>query len=288
VRDVTLENITEIVCKSVDKTEDERLKEIIQAFIRKSHELVKELELTHEEWERAVNFLLATGKVSSDQRNEFILMSDVLGISSLVDIIASANAPEASERSVLGPFYLPNAPELPFGGDLIKDNDGPRMVVQGKVTSTDGTPLKNALVDVWQNAANGLYSNVDPDQDNNNLRCRTFTNEQGEYCYSSIIPFAYEVPDDGTGGTYMEVTGRDCWRPAHIHARVSAAGHEEVVTEIFNELDQYIDDDATFGVRSSLVLPFNREPTDKEKKRFAHIKTPFHMVDFDFKLKALG
>ena len=161
------------------------------------------------------------------------------------------------------------------------------MVVQGRVLSTDGTPLPGALVDVWQNAANGLYSNVDPDQSDNNLRCRTYTSENGEYCYSSIIPFAYEVPDDGTGGTYMQVTGRHCWRPAHIHARVSAKGYEELVTEVFNSLDQYIDEDATFGVRRSLVLPFNREPSDDEKRRFSHIKEPFHMVDFDFILKPL-
>lgn len=261
MRDLTLENITDVVCKSLENTEDARLKQILEAFIRKSHELVKELDLSHDEWEGAVKFLLDTGKVSSDQRNEFILLSDILGITSLVDIMASTKAPDASERSVLGPFYLPNAPILEFGGDLIKDNDGPKMVVQGRVLSTDGAPLADALVDVWQNAINGLYSNVDPDQSDTNLRCRTYTSENGEYCYSSIIPAAYEVPDDGTGGTYMKATGRHCWRPAHIHARVSAKGHEELVTEVFNSLDQYIDEDATFGVRSSLILPFNREPT---------------------------
>lgn len=285
MRDLSIDNITDVVCNSVANTDDPRLKEILQAFIRKAHELVQELELTHEEWEKAVQFLLDTGKISSDQRNEFILLSDILGITSLVDILASEKAPGASERSVLGPFYIPNAPVLEFGGDLIKNNEGPRMVVQGRVISTDGKPLAGALVDVWQNAANGLYSNMDPNQHDNNLRCRTYTSANGEYCYSSVIPVAYQVPDDGTGGVYMKATGRHCWRPAHIHARVCAEGHEELVTEIFNSLDKYIDEDATFGVRTSLALPFNREPTEDEKRRFSHIEKPFHMVDFDFVLK---
>lgn len=288
MRDITYDTITDAVVDSIDGTVDARLKEVLSAVIRKSHELVKELDLSHEEWEAAMNFLLRTGNISSEKRNEFVLLSDLFGVSSLVDMIASKAEPDASERSVLGPFYIENSPFLEVGGDLIKDNEGDRVVFQGQVRSTTGEPIKGAVVDVWQNAWNGEYSNVDPTQADENLRCRMLTDENGFYCYSSIRPIAYEVPDDGPGGEFMVATGRHCWRPAHLHARVGADGYGELVTEVFNTLDKYIDEDATFGVRDSLAIPFDREPTEEELARHPDVKRPFKMVDFDFVLRAVG
>lgn len=287
MQNITYETITDAVVKSIDNTQDPRLKEVLSAFIRKTHELVKEIDLTHEEWEAAMNFLLRTGEISDDKRNEFVLLSDLFGVSSLVDMIATNATPGASERSVLGPFYRENSPFLEIGGDLIKDNDGDRVVFQGYVRSTDGSPIEGALVDTWQNAANGQYENVDPSQPDYNLRCRMYTDENGYYCFSSIRPIAYEVPDDGPGGEFMAATGRHCWRPAHLHTRVSAEGFGELVTEVFNTLDKYIDQDATFGVRASLAIPFNREPTETEQARHANIEQPFKMVDFDYVLKPI-
>ncbi len=288
MRNIAYDNITDAVVKSIDGTANPRLKEVLSAVIRKSHELVKEIDLTHEEWEAAMNFLLRTGQISDERRNEFVLLSDLFGISSLVDIIASNAAPDASERSVLGPFYRENAPFLEVGGDLIKDNDGDRVVFQGYVRSTSGEPIAGALLDVWQNAANGEYENVDPTQPDYNLRCRMLTDEKGFYCYSSIRPYPYEVPDDGPGGEFMAATGRHCWRPAHLHARVSAQGYGELVTEVFNTSDSYIDEDATFGVRASLTVPFDREATEEELARHPGVERPFKMVDFDFVLKPVG
>jgi len=288
MKDLTLANITDVVVNSVDATADPRLKEVLGVFIRKMHEATVETSLSHDEWEAMMNFLLRAGEISDAQRNEFILLSDLTGLSTLVDMLGSANAPSASERSVLGPFYVPNAPMLAVGGDLIKDNDGDRVVALGQVRATTGEAIPGALLEFWQNAANGLYSNVDPDQDDNNLRCRMLADAEGGYSLSTIRPYAYEVPDDGPGGEYMRATGRHCWRPAHLHVRVHAEGYEDLVTEVFNTLDKYIEEDATFGVRSSLAIPFDREPTADERARFSGIGAAFHMVDFDFVLQPLA
>ncbi|MBT6094694.1 MAG: hydroxyquinol 1,2-dioxygenase [Rhodospirillaceae bacterium] len=288
MKDLTLDNMTDVVISSIADTEDPRLKEVLSIVIRKIHEAAIEVQITHAEWEGLMNFLLAAGNISDAQRNEFILLSDLTGLTSLVDLIASSSSPDASERSVLGPFYVPNAPMIESGGDLIADNEGDPVVALGRVLSSTGEPIPGAMMEFWQNAANGQYSNVDPTQDDNNLRCRMLSNDDGSYEVSTIRPIAYEVPDDGPGGEYMRATGRHCWRPAHLHVRVHADGYEDLVTEVFNTLDKYIEEDAVFGVRSSLAIPFNREPTPDEQARFSHVASPFHMVDFDFVLQPLG
>ncbi len=288
MKDLTLDNMTDAVINSIAGTQDQRLKDVLTIVIRKMHEAAIEAKITHAEWEGLMNFLMATGDISDAQRNEFILLSDLTGLTSLIDLLGSANAPEASERSVLGPFYVPNAPMLEPGGDLIKDNDGDRVIALGQVRSTTGEAIPGALLEFWQNAANGLYSNVDPSQDDNNLRCRMMSADDGSYSLSTIRPIAYEVPDDGPGGDYMRATGRHCWRPAHLHVRVHAEGYEDLVTEVFNTLDKYIEEDATFGVRSTLAIPFNRKPSPDEQARFSHVAAPFRMVDFDFVLQPLG
>lgn len=287
MRNITFDNITDTVIKSTESTKDPRLKEILTVLIKKLHEFSMDVNLTHSEWEAAMGFLLRTGEISDETRNEFVLLSDLFGLSSLVDVISSNLAPEASERSVLGPFYRTGAAFLEVGGDLIGENVGDPVVFQGIVRDTLGEPLVGAMIDCWQNASNGFYENMDPSQPDMNLRCRMLTNDQGHYRFSTIKPTSYQVPDDGTGGEYMRATGRHCWRPAHLHVRVSAAGHEELVTEIFNEADPYIDTDATFGVRESLTISFDRSANEDEKETNRHLKRPYTMADFDFRLKPL-
>lgn len=288
MKDLTYENVTEAVLQSIEGTPDARLKEILGVLIRKAHEAVRETGLTHEEWLQMTEFLRRAGDISSDQRNEFILLSDVLGISSLVDLMNAAKAPDATVSSLLGPFFTPDAPMLPAGGDLIKDNAGDRLVFQGRVLSADGTPIPGAMLEFWQNAANGLYSNVDPDQDDDNLRCRMLSDADGAYSLSTVRPIPYEVPEDGPGGEFVRATGRHCWRPAHLHVLVHAEGYKDLVSELFNESDEYIEEDAVFGVRGALAVPFDRAPSDAEKQRFAGVAEPFHMVDFDFVLQPAG
>ena len=284
MKNLTYRNITEAVVASISKTEDPRLKEILTVLVQKAHELVKEVELKPAEWEQAMGFLLRAADISSNKRNEFIILSDLLGISSLVDLIKSGGASDASEQSLLGPFYMADMPLLKSGGDLIGDNEGARIVVSGRVVSATGEPIGGALLDIWQNAANGLYSTEDPDQSDDNLRCRLHADSDGTYSFSTIKPIAYKVPGDGASGEYQQMTGRHGWRPAHLHVRVSAEGFEPIVTEIFNSADPYIEEDAVFGVRSSLAVLFDREPNAEERGRHSHVETPFHMVDFDFRL----
>ena len=287
MKDLTYQNITEAVVASISSTEDPRLKEILTVLVRRTHEFVKEVELSPAEWERAMGFLLRAADISGDKRNEFIILSDLLGVSSLVDLIQSGSATDASEQSLLGPFYVPGAPLIESGGDLIKDNEGERIVLSGRVVSTMDEPVRGALLDIWQNAANGLYSTEDPGQSDDNLRCRLRADSDGTYSFSTIKPIAYKVPGDGASGEYQRMTGRHGWRPAHIHARVSAEGFEPIVTEIFDAADAYIEEDAVFGVRSSLAVAFDREPTADELGRLGHVERPFHMVDFNFRLRPL-
>ena len=287
MKDLTYQNITEAVVASISKTEDPRLKEVLTVLVRRAHEFVKEVDLNPAEWEQAMGFLLRAANICDDKRNEFIILSDLLGVSSLVDLIKSGKAIDASEQSVLGPFYVAGAPFLESGGDLIKHNEGDRIVVSGRVVSTAREPIQGALLDIWHNAANGLYSNEDPEQSDDNLRCRMHSDTNGYYSFSTIKPIAYKVPGDGASGEYQQATGRHGWRPAHIHARVSAEGFEPIVTEIFDSADEYIEEDAVFGVRSSLAVPYDREPTVDELDRFGHVERPFHMVDFEFRLRPL-
>ncbi len=288
MRNLTLDNVTDAVLRSIEGTQDPRLKELLTVLIRKAHEAVRETGLTHAEWLQLTEFMRRTGEATNEQRNEFILMSDVLGISSLVDLMNAAGGPDATVSSLLGPFYTPNAPMLPPGGDLIGDNDGDRIVFQGRVLSATGDPIPGAMLDFWQNAANGLYSNVDPDQDDNNLRCRMLSGDDGGYGLSTVRPIPYEVPEDGTGGEFVRATGRHCWRPAHLHVLVHAEGHMDLVSELFDTQDRYIDEDAVFGVRGALAVGFDRDPTEDEKSQFAGVAEPFKMVDFDFVLQPAG
>ncbi len=288
MKDLAYENITDAVIASVSKTKDPRLKEILTALIRSAHGFVKEVEPDPAEWERAMGFLLRAANMCDDKRNEFIILSDLLGVSSLVDLIKSGKAIDASEQSLLGPFYVAGAPFLESGGDLMKHNEGKRIVVSGRVVSTTREPIQGALLDIWHNAANGLYSNEDPEQSDDNLRCRMHSDTNGYYSFSTIKPIAYKVPGDGASGEYQRATGRRGWRPAHIHARVSAEGFEPIVTEIFDSADEYIEEDAVFGVRRSLAVPFDREPSVDELDRLGHVERPFHMVDFDFRLRPSG
>ena len=170
----------------------------------------------------------------------------------------------------------------------IGDNDGDRNVFQDRVLSAAGDPIEGATLEFWQNAANELYSNVDPDQDDNNLRCRMRSDKDGHYRLSTVMPIPYEVPDDGPGGAYVRATGCHCWRPAHLHVLVHAEGYKDLVSELFNADDAYIEEDAVFGGRGTLAVPFDRVPSAEEKARYANVAEPFNMVDFYFVLQPAG
>ena len=285
MKNLTEANITDAVLKAIDGTQDARAKEVMTSLIRHLHTFAREVCLTQNEWETAIGYLYDTGQITGPTRNEFVLTSDVLGISSLVDIINS-NPDGGTEASVLGPFYIEGSKMVDIGTNLIGDSEGEPTVVSGIVRTLGGEPIEGALIDVWQTAANGLYENQDPDQPENNLRCRMLTDKDGYYQFSTIKPVSYKVPTDGPVGRMLDLQGRHAWRPSHLHYKVSADGHRNLITEVFCEEDEYIEEDAVFGVRESLAIPYNLVTSKEEAEKYG-VASPFYRVKFDFELEAL-
>ena len=285
MKNLTEGNITDAVIKAIDGTKDPRAKEVMTSLIRHLHAFVKDVRLTQDEWEAAIGYLYDTGQITGPTRNEFILTSDTLGISSLVDIINS-NPDGGTEASVLGPFYIEGSKMVEIGTNLIGDSEGEPTVVSGIVRTLGGEPIEGALIDVWQTAANGMYENQDPDQPENNLRCKMLTDKNGYYEFTTIKPVSYKVPTDGPVGTMLDLQGRHAWRPSHLHYKVSADGHRNLITEVFCEEDEYIEEDAVFGVRESLAVPYKQITSEDEAKKYG-VSSPFYRVEFDFELEAL-
>ena len=256
---------------------DPRLRELLGTLISHLHAFVTETRLTPEEWLTAVRFLTATGQTCDDERQEFILLSDVLGVSSLVDLVNAAEG--ATESTVLGPFYVPGAPHRAMGEPIGRPQDGVPTLVRGRVTGRDGQPLEGATLDVWQCASNGLYDTQDPEQPRFNLRGVFTTGPDGSYKFRTARPVSYPIPVDGPVGDLLRAAGRSHWRAAHVHAIVSAPGHRSVTTHVFDAGNEYLSSDAVFGVKDSLVRTF-RTPGEGDPEDVSYV------VDMDFALAA--
>ena len=267
--------LTEQVLAAYAGAPDPRLRELIAALIRHVHGFVTETGLTPEEWLAAVEFLTATGQKCDERRQEFVLLSDVLGLSSLVDIVSAADG--ATESTVLGPFYVSGAPAREMGDQIGRPEDGSPTFVHGRVSDLAGRPLDRARLDVWQTAGNGLYDTQDPSQPEFNLRGVFVTAPDGAYQFRTVRPVSYPIPTDGPVGGLLRGAGRHNWRAAHIHAIVSAPGRRSVITHIFDADNPYLDSDAVFGVKDSLVRPFRPagpgDPADVD-----------YVVEMDFRL----
>jgi hydroxyquinol 1,2-dioxygenase len=279
---VTRQNITEAVVKSFDQATNARFKFLISGLVNHLHQFARESSLTHDEWRAGLEFLTRAGQFTDPHRNEFVLASDVLGLSSLVDLMNSSVG--GTEGSVLGPFHAELSPLVPVGSDLIKDNDGDPVLLRGRVLDLENRPIAGAMLDFWQTAANGLYPAQDPHQHPENLRCRMQTGADGKYEMKVIRPSAYTVPYDGPVGDLLRAGGRHAWRPAHFHFIVSAPGFHSVVTELFNAEDRYIHEDAAFGVRDSILVKFERRDSPEEADALG-LNSPFYVVEFDFRLR---
>lgn len=256
---MTEDALTDEVVTRLAATPDARLREVMTALVRHLHAFAQEVRLTEEEWFAGIRFLTATGKMSDDVRQEFILLSDTLGLSSLVDLINHAGADSAAtEPTILGPFYAAGSPERAFGASMVEyDDGGEPAVLRGTVRDEEGAPLAGANLDVWQNAATGFYAVQQPEvQGATNLRGLYRTDGAGRYEIRTVRPVPYPIPDDGPVGKLLTATGRHPWRTAHVHARVSAPGFEPLTTHLFDRASDYLDSDAVFGVKESLIKDF--------------------------------
>ncbi len=283
MRNISLDNITPAVLDTMKDASDARFRELIGSLVKHLHAFASEVHLTHAEWNTGIDFLWRAGRISDEKRNEFVLSSDVLGLSSLVDLLNGSA--HGTESSVLGPFYVEGAPLLPVGASIVGDNSGERVLLRGQVLDAAGQPLAGALLDFWQTDADGLYSQATPHKPEFNLRCRMHTDAMGRYALQTVKPLYYSVPYDGPVGDLLRAAARHALRPSHFHVLVSAPGHRPLVTELFAEDDPYIDADAVFGVRSTLVLHFERHE-DATSAAPYKVEAPFYDVKFDFRLAA--
>jgi hydroxyquinol 1,2-dioxygenase len=261
----TPEQITDAVIESFDRCTNPRLRELMQALVRHAHALVQEVQLTPAEWQRAIESLTVTGHVTDERRQEWVLWSDALGISMLVDSIEHQLPRRATESTVLGPFYVAGSPPREYGESIAEHAAGTPALVHGRVLDVDGEPIAGAELDVWQNGDDRLYAVQRPEAPEDHLRGRFTTRPDGSYAFVAVRPVPYPIPDDGPVGAMLDATGRHPWRPAHIHMIVRADGYRTLTTHVFDGASEYLDSDAVFAVKPSLVREFvHRDAGDPE------------------------
>ena len=287
MRDVTKDNITETFLSYFDKQTDPRLVELMESLSRHLHAFAIETKLTHDEWTQGLEILRRAGNITTPERDEFVLLSDVLGLSSLVDMINSSEGGTSS--SVLGPFHISDSPKMELGADLKGKHPGELILVQGQVRDVAGNPIVGATLDIWQTAPNGLYSSQDPDQEMYEFHALFTSDENGNYRFTTAKPVVYTVPVDGPVGDILKATGRHPWRPSHLHYIIKAPGFRTLVTEVFPDDDPYLDQDTVFGVREDLIMSYVPEAAEKfPNTGFAlsgNVTEDYLRVDFDLVLQ---
>lgn len=288
-RFTTEDDITAEVLRRFERTPDPRLRDIMLSLTRHIHAFVKDVRLHEGEWWKAIEFLTATGQMCSDKRQEFILLSDTMGVSMLVDLISNGKPAGATESTVFGPFYREGGPELPEGGNIAAGiqetaDSGTPTIVTGRVLDMDGNPIAGAMLDVWQADPDGLYDSQRPDLEELHMRGIFHTDAAGRYLIRTTRPVHYQIPTDGPVGAMLAATDRHPWRPAHIHFKVTADGYSPLTTHLFDNVDEYLDSDAVFGVKDSLICDFPLHQTrDEDSIRFG-IDPPFCTCRYDFVL----
>ncbi|MEM5314470.1 intradiol ring-cleavage dioxygenase [Paraburkholderia sp. JHI869] len=269
----------EAVNARIGESADERLREVMSALVRHLHAFAKEVQLTQPEWETAIDFLTTAGQLCSAERQEFILLSDTLGFSMLVDAINNRRPSAATENTVFGPFHVAGAPERAMGECITADGKGERCLFEGRVLDLEGHPVEGARIDVWSDNAEGYYDVQQPGvQPKWNNRGIFTTGADGAYSFVGIKPVSYPIPHDGPVGKMLASLSRHPYRPAHMHFMITAPGFQKVVTHTFVGDDPYLQSDAVFGVKASLVAPY---------ERVADSATPWRST-FDFVLMPLA
>ncbi|KMW58539.1 Catechol 1,2-dioxygenase [Candidatus Rhodobacter oscarellae] len=285
MRNVTKDNITDVFLSYFGPDTDPRMLQVMGSLARHLHGFAREVNLTHAEWMQGIQFLERMTEFTDKERHEFILLSDVLGLSSLVDMLNSV--PDGTSSSVMGPFHIADAPDIPFGFDMKRHYEGEVLLAHGVVRDPDGAPIEGAELDIWQTAPNGLYSSQDEEQDTYSFHGIQTTGADGRYGFTTVKPVSYEVPTDGPVGDILRATGRHAWRPSHLHYIATAPGFRPLVTEIFPDDDPYLDEDTVFGVRSDLVMKYQPQAAGSFPDGYAlsgQVSGPYLMADFDLTL----
>ncbi len=272
MRNLNQDTITQAAIERFDGTPDARLKEVMISLVQHLHAFAREVKLTEGEWTKGIEFLTATGHKCDDKRQEFILLSDTLGLSMLTVAMNNAKPPGCTEATVFGPFHVEGAPHYEHGADLANGAAGEPCVVRGRVLGLGGEPLADALVEVWQADAEGKYDVQYPDLDKHRARGVLKTGADGGFDFRTIVAQSYPIPVDGPVGEMLRATNNHPWRPAHLHFMITAAGYETLITHVFRSGDDYLDSDAVFGVRQSLVADWVKQADG------------VYSLDFDFVL----
>jgi hydroxyquinol 1,2-dioxygenase len=281
---VTEDNITPLAVERWSTARDPRLAELMTALVRHLHDFAREVRLTEAEWMAAVQWLTRTGQISDEKREEFILASDVLGLSMLVVQMNHRLDPAATPATVLGPFHIEGSPEFDFGGDMSDGVPGTPLYVHGVVRDLEGDPVAGGVLDVWQADTEGAYESQLPDIDEARLRGKYTTREDGSYCLRTIAPKGYTIPMDGPVGELISQTEISHFRPAHVHFLINVPGYEPLITHLFQEGAEYLDSDVVFGTKQELVVRFeDRDPGPTPDGGTS--ETPWVEARYDFVLQ---
>ena len=279
-------DLTDEVLRSFANTPNKRLKFVIEETVKSLHDLVRRTELTFEEWNQAIEFLTRTGQTCTPLRQEFILLSDVLGVSMLVDAVNHREREGATETTVLGPFYVGEHRVTPHGANISEGIDGEPMFVQSSVTDLAGKPLVGAEIDVWHADDDGFYDSQKADYAAHgpSLRARFVTDADGRFSFRTILPCSYPIPTDGPVGDLITATQRHPMRPAHVHFLVKAEGYEPLITHVFLDGDEYLRSDVVFGVKDELIARV--EPRSEQVlPNGDRVSGPWHLMSYDFQMR---
>ncbi|KAL2020218.1 hypothetical protein VTK56DRAFT_8644 [Thermocarpiscus australiensis] len=280
--DLTIDNITPNTIRINSQSSNARLTYLMARLVTHLHDFARETRLSTDEWMAAISFLIACGKICSDVRNEFILLSDVLGLSLLVDNINHPTPPGGTEGSVLGPFHTHDAPVLPNGASMTSDPDGEPMLAVCTVRDTRGNPVPGVTVDIWETDSSGHYDVQHADRDAPSERCVMVTDERGRFWFKGLKPVSYPIPHDGPVGKLLQLLNRHCWRPAHVHFMFGKEGWDRLITALYIRGDPYETSDAVFGVKKSLVVDLGR--VDKETAKEYGVEEGIWLLKHDFVL----
>ncbi len=276
MRNLNQHNITDAVLASFANTPDPRLKEIISSLIKHLHDFARDVKLTEEEWFQGIQYLTATGHKCTGTRQEFILLSDVLGLSMLTIAMNQDKPAGCTEATVFGPFFLEEAPRYELGADVSNGAKGAPCWVEGRILGLGGEPIPNATINVWQADDDGLYDVQYEDRSHPQARGILKSDAEGRYHFKTIVAEPYPIPTDGPVGVLLNATKRHPWRPAHLHFMVEAPGYQRLITHVFRDKDGYLDSDAVFGVRQSLIADWVQQADGS------------YRMDYDFILPKIG